>query len=48
MYKKIINKFKGEKVAILGFGMEGISTYSFIRKYSDMPLTIIDKQDIRE
>ena len=34
MIEKIINDLKYKKVAILGFGMEGISTYRFIRKYS--------------
>ena len=46
MNEKIINELKHKKVAILGFGMEGISTYNFIRKYSNMPLTIIDKNDV--
>ncbi|MBR3523564.1 MAG: UDP-N-acetylmuramoyl-L-alanine--D-glutamate ligase [Bacilli bacterium] len=48
MFKKIIDDIKGKNVAILGFGMEGISTYHFIRKYSNMPLTIIDKNDVYE
>ena len=33
MYKKIVEKLKDKKIAILGFGKEGKSTYSFIRKY---------------
>lgn len=48
MFKEIINEFKNKNIAILGFGMEGISTYKLIRKYSDMSLTIIDKNDIYE
>ena len=48
MNEKIINELKHKKVAILGFGMEGISTYNFIRKYSNMPLTIVDKNDVYE
>lgn len=47
MYKKIIEKLKDKKVAILGFGMEGKSTYRFIRKYlKNQKLTIIDKNDV--
>lgn len=43
MIENIINELKDKYIAILGFGMEGISTYKFIRKYLDIPLTIIDK-----
>ena len=47
MYKKIIDKLRDKKIAILGFGKEGKSTYSFIRKYlGDVNLTIIDMNDI--
>lgn len=46
MYRKIIEKLKDKKVAILGFGREGKSTYHFIRKHlKDMPLTILDRKD---
>lgn len=39
----IIDKIKGKKIVILGFGKEGISTYRFIRKYfPEMPLTVAD------
>ena len=39
----ILQKIKGKKIVILGFGKEGISTYRFIRRYfPDMPLTIAD------
>lgn len=48
MYRKILEKLKGKKLAILGFGMEGKSTYRFIRKYLDIPLTIIDKKNVLE
>lgn len=44
IYKKLMNK----NIAILGFGMEGRSTYNFIRKYSDMHLTILDKKDYKD
>lgn len=44
MYKKILNKLKNKKVAIVGFGREGKSTYNFIRKYlKEQKLTILDK-----
>lgn len=46
MCNEIINYLSGKNIAILGFGLEGISTYNFIRKYSNMNLTIIDKNDI--
>lgn len=47
MIDKIINKLKDKKLAILGFGKEGRSTYSFIRKHlKDIHLTIIDMKDI--
>lgn len=45
---KIIKKLENKKIAILGFGREGISTYKFIRKYLPLiNLTIIDQADIR-
>ena len=47
MIEKIINKLKNKKIAILGFGREGKSTYRFIRKYlKEEEITIIDKVDI--
>ena len=43
MYKKIINYLKDKKIAIVGFGKEGKSTYNFLRKYlSNQKITIID------
>lgn len=48
MCEKIIAYLNSKNVAILGFGMEGISTYKFIRKHSNMPLTIVDKNDVYE
>ena len=46
MYNKIIEKLKNKNIAILGFGKEGKSTYNFIRRYLEQPLTILDKNDI--
>lgn len=45
MINNIIDYLKDKNVAILGFGMEGKSSYRFIRKYLDIPLTIIDKNN---
>lgn len=43
MYNKIIERFKDKKIAILGFGKEGKSTYNFLRKHlSSQKLTILD------
>jgi len=48
MVKQIINKLSDKKIAILGFGLEGKSTYKFLRKHlKDVDLTIIYKtQDL--
>jgi len=48
MVNKIIKKLEGKKIAILGFGIEGKSTYKFLRKYlKNIDLTIIYKtQDL--
>ena len=47
MYNKILEKIKNKNICILGFGMEGKSTYNFIRRhFKDMHITIIDKKDI--
>jgi len=46
MYNKIINVIKDKKIAILGFGKEGKSTYNFIRKYlKDKEIDILDKNN---
>lgn len=45
MINNIVEYLSDKKIAILGFGMEGKSTYSFIRKYLDISLTIIDKNN---
>lgn len=42
----IIEELKGKKIAILGFGREGKSTYHYIRKYLQVELTIADAVDI--
>lgn len=50
MIDKIVNKISNcNKVAILGYGREGKSTYKFIRKYlSNKELTIIDINNVIE
>lgn len=46
MIDKIIDELKNKNIVILGFGKEGKSTYTFIRKYlKDIHLTIKDKND---
>ena len=47
MYQNIIEKLSNKYIAILGFGMEGKSTYNFIRKYlPDLKMAILDKNII--
>lgn len=47
MLEKIIDFFKDKKVAILGFGREGKSTYHFIREFlPNQELTILDQKDV--
>ena len=45
MKKEIITEFLHDnKIVILGFGKEGISSYRFIRKhFPDMPLVVADR-----
>ena len=46
MISEIVEKLKDNNIAILGFGLEGKSTYRFIRKYlGNVQLTIIDGKD---
>lgn len=47
MQDKIIDFLNNKNIAILGFGLEGKSTYEFIRKQNkDMFLTIIDRNEV--
>lgn len=47
MYNQIIDKLKNKKIAILGFGKEGQSTYRFIRKYlPNQQVTVLDLNDV--
>lgn len=47
MYKKIIQQLSNKYIAILGFGMEGQSTYSFLRKYlKNEKIAILDQKEI--
>ena len=44
MYKRIIEYIKNKKIAILGFGREGKSSYNLIRKYlPEKEITILDQ-----
>jgi UDP-N-acetylmuramoylalanine--D-glutamate ligase len=49
MLKDIIERLKGKKILILGFGMEGRATYSFLAKYLPKAyIGIADKNSIAE
>ncbi|MDD2907288.1 MAG: UDP-N-acetylmuramoyl-L-alanine--D-glutamate ligase [Candidatus Gracilibacteria bacterium] len=41
-----INDFKNKKIAILGYGLEGKSTLSFLGKIGVTDITILDKKEI--
>jgi UDP-N-acetylmuramoylalanine--D-glutamate ligase len=46
MYNEIIKFLENKKIAILGFGKEGQSTYHFIRRHlPTIPLTIVNRDD---
>lgn len=47
MIDVILNKIKGKKIIILGFGREGVSSYRFIRKhFPNMDLIAADRSEI--
>lgn len=49
MNSEIIKTFKGKKIAILGLGIEGLSTYRFIRKYlPKLHLTLADRKSVKD
>ncbi len=49
MVNEIIDKLRDKKIAILGFGKEGQSTYRFIRKYlKNQDVTILDLNDVKD
>ena len=44
MFDLILNRLRNKRVLILGFGREGKSTFSFLKKYlPELPLAIADK-----
>ena len=46
MIKELINYLKDKKILILGFGLEGQSTYKFIREYlKEKTIHISDKEE---
>ena len=45
MQEEIFKRLDGKKIAILGFGLEGKSTYKLIRKFSKCTLYILDQKD---
>lgn len=46
MIQQLIAKLAHKNLLILGFGLEGQSTYRFLRRHlADQPLTIADQND---
>lgn len=46
MIKELVNYLKGKKILILGFGLEGKSTYKFIREYlKEQTIYIADREE---
>ncbi len=46
MLSKLLKYLKDKKILILGFGVEGKSTYSFVRKYfPDKHITVCDRKE---
>ena len=46
MINKLVEYLKDKKILILGFGLEGQSTYKFIREYlEDKTIYIADKKE---
>ena len=46
MYKRIVDYIKDKKIAILGFGKEGKSTYKLIRKYlPEKKIVVLDQNE---
>lgn len=46
MLSKLLEYLKDKKILILGFGVEGKSTYSFVRKYfPDKHITVCDRKE---
>lgn len=48
MYQQLIDHLKGKRVALLGMGREGRSTYNFIRRYlPEQKLIIADMNEVK-
>lgn len=47
MIPQLIEKLAHKKILILGFGLEGQSTYRFLRRHSDQHITIADQNDLK-